>query len=399
VQIPGGQLPLVVHVLPLDESRGAQTYARELRLKLDGAGARHRTLTLFRSGGGPLHPDHALDVRSGRLRRAGLDPRVLRRLRQVLRTEAPDVVVAHGSEPLKYAVLAGVPRSRLVCYKIGAGHARLTGIRRWVYRSLLARAVMVAAVSEAAADEARAYGVTPDRLRVIPNGRDPATYVPRRPLDRSEPGDSAGRISLSSPRLAPSAVRLVWVGHLDDAKRPMRFVELVRVLRADGVGVTAAVAGDGPLLDDVRSAAEAIGAVEVLGRIDDVPDLLASSDVLVLTSAPNEGMPGVLIEAGMAGLAVVSTDVPGAADVVEDGVTGFVVGAEDFGALVRSTRALVDDADLRARLGAAARHRCEVCFSLESSAREWQALFEELASRTTSRARRSASRTGPSRRT
>jgi glycosyltransferase involved in cell wall biosynthesis len=286
--------PLVLHVLPIDLARGAQTYARELRTTLDGPAVRHRTVTLFDSPSAALRPDWTLAVPDGVLRRAGLDPRVLTRLRRLVGTEHPAIVVAHGSEPLKYAVLAGVPRRRLVALKIGANHTRLGGVRGWVYRALLLRSGAVAAVSEAAAAEARSYGVDGAALRVIPNGRDPATFVTHAAVT-SGPG-----------------VHFVWVGHLDDAKRPVRFVELIAALREAGVDAHGSVAGDGPLLDRVREAARrtAAGAVDVLGRVENVPALLAGADALVLTSAPNEGMPGVLIEAGMAGLPTVSTDVP-----------------------------------------------------------------------------------------
>lgn len=352
--------PLVLHVLPVDLARGAQTYARELRTALDGAAVRHRTLTLFAGPAGALQPDWALTVPDGPLRRAGVDPRAVLRLRRLLRHEDPAVVVAHGSEPLKYAVLAGVPRERVVALKIGANHTRLGGARGWVYRTLLLRAGAVVAVSEAAADEARSYGVAASALRVIPNGRDPAAFHVHRPA-------------------AVFPVHLVWVGHLDDAKRPLRFLEIVGALRSSGTEVRASVAGDGPLLDRVRAAAT--DAVKVLGRVDDIPSLLAESDVLVLTSAPNEGMPGVLIEAGMAGLPAVATDVPGAADVIENDATGFVVAVDDFDALVGATRRLVEDEGLRARLGAAARARCVERFGLDTSLRAWEALFAERVSR------------------
>jgi glycosyltransferase involved in cell wall biosynthesis len=377
VQNPSVAPPLVLHILPLDLTRGAQTYAREIRLRLDGAAARHRTLTLFRSDGGALRPDHVVDVEPGLLRRAGFDPRAVWGLRRVLRAEAPAVVVAHGSEPLKYAVLAGVERRRLVSYKIGAGHVRLTGVRRQVYRALLARAGTVAAVSQAAAAEARAFGVDATRLRVIPNGRDPAVYRPAgTEPDATEPDETGPGGSEPGARTGPP--HLVWVGHLDPAKRPLRFVGLVRMLLASGADVGATIAGDGPLLDAVRAAARDVGAVRVVGNVDDVPALLAASDLLVLTSAPNEGMPGVLIEAGMAGLPVVTTDVPGATDIVDDGVTGFVVAVDDLDAMVRATRELVDDAALRARFGAAARRRGVARFSLDACLRAWQELLAEL---------------------
>jgi glycosyltransferase involved in cell wall biosynthesis len=351
--------PLVLHVLPTDLARGAQTYARELRTALDGAAVRHRTLTLFSSTAGALRPDWSLNVPDGMLRRAGLDPRAVTRLRRLIGVEQPAVVVAHGSEPLKYLVLAGVPRERIVALKIGANHSRLGGTRGWIYRTLLLRAGAVVAVSEAAAAEARSYGVDGAALRVIPNGRDPDAF----------------RVHAAG---AVAPVHLAWVGHLDDAKRPLRFVELVGALHGSGTDVRASIAGDGPLLDRVRAAAD--DSITVLGRIDDVPALLARADALVLTSAPNEGMPGVLIEAGMAGLPVVATDVPGAADVVADGETGFVVGVDDFDALVRATRAVVEDEALRARLGAAARARCVERFGLDTTLRAWEALFAELVS-------------------
>src|SRR4029079_8497131 len=111
--------PLVIHLLPVDAARGAQSYASELRGAMNDASVQHRTLTLFRSRGGTLHPDSELDAPNGRLRALGFDPRAVFRLRRWLRDARPAVVVAHGGEPLKYAVLAGVPRSRLVYLKIG----------------------------------------------------------------------------------------------------------------------------------------------------------------------------------------------------------------------------------------------------------------------------------------
>jgi glycosyltransferase involved in cell wall biosynthesis len=89
-------------------------------------------------------------------------------------------------------------------------------------------------------------------------------------------------------------------------------------------------------------------------------------------------MPGVLIEAGLCGLPAVTTAVPGAATVVEDGVTGFVVDVDDRDALIERAGRLAADADLRARMGSAARARCVQRFSIQTSARRWQALFDRV---------------------
>jgi glycosyltransferase involved in cell wall biosynthesis len=201
-------------------------------------------------------------------------------------------------------------------------------------------------VSEEMVEEARELLGVPALL--IPNGRDHEQYVP-------------------GPGADPP--RAVFVGELNPAKRPELFCDVVREVRGHGTQLDAIVVGDGPLRPRLRG-------VELLGRRDDVPDVLAGSDLLVFTGKGIEGMPGVLIEAGLCGLPVVTTDVPGARSVVEDGVTGFVVA--DPVELVEHVDRLARDAELRRRMGAAGRERCLERFTVEASARRWRALLDAL---------------------
>ena len=107
--------------------------------------------------------------------------------------------------------------------------------------------------------------------------------------------------------------------------------------------------------------------------------LLSASDVFVFPSRPvGEGMPGVLIEAGLSGLPVVATDVPGVRSVVEDGETGIVVDVEDTGAMVQAVAGLVVDTGRRATMGAAARQRCLDRFSLGAVAERWMGVLAPL---------------------
>lgn len=352
--------PLVLHVLPLDLARGAQRYARAMKDALDGHSQRHLTLTLFRSDVRVLDPDLKLDYSARLSARAGLDPRVVLSLREVLRRHEPRVVVAHGSQPLKY--LAPIcPRARLVYYKIGTSTARASrGLHRRLHSLLLARAGRVAGVSQDCLDEARdVFGVAAARLRLIPNGRDPSVFTPSAALRSGPP-------------------TLTFVGHFAATKRPAKFIELVSRLRADGIELHARMIGDGPLLAPLTDAARA-ARVELLGRRDDVPAQLRDSDVLAFTSLPdNEGMPGVFIEAGMSGLPVVTTDVPGARSVIGDGTTGFIVPVTDDDALLERTRRLLTDAALRRQMGAMARERCTTELSLTRSAELWARLVDEM---------------------
>ena len=100
---------------------------------------------------------------------------------------------------------------------------------------------------------------------------------------------------------------------------------------------------------------------------------------MVFPSRPQgEGMPGVLIEGGLSGLPVVATDVPGVRSVIDDGVTGYVVGVDDLDAMVAHLARLVSDGGLRAAMGAAARARCIDHFSIGAVGALWLRVLTPL---------------------
>lgn len=138
------------------------------------------------------------------------------------------------------------------------------------------------------------------------------------------------------------------------------------------------MAGDGPLAAVLATEAANAG-VEMMGARSDVPELLRSSDVFVFTSrSEGEGLPGVLIEAALSGLPIVTTDVPGARDVVDDGVTGYVVPEPPSHDLAKRVAQLVDDRSLRQRMGAAGRARAEERFTLQATSGMWRELLTSL---------------------
>lgn len=357
--------PLVLHILPLDLARGAQAHARLLCDALDGPTQRHRSITLFASESGALRPDSSLGVAPSQLRALGFHPLAFWRLRRQVRGMNPAVVVAHGSEPLKYASLATPSRIPLVYHRVGLSGPQLRNpIRRFLHRSTIHRANAVVAVSaEVLEDLHRIHPERPEREVIIPNARDIIAFSP--PTTRHGNGTTP---------------RLLYVGHLAESKRPALFLEAVERLVGEGHDIRGVMVGDGPLLESLRPKAEAIG-VQMLGRRHDVARLMAEGDILVFTSGPNsEGLPGVLIEAGLAGLPVVSTEAPGVRTVVVDGQTGFVVGSDDLDGMIWKLGLLISDRLLRAKMGSAAREHCVAAFAIESGAERWRELIDELIS-------------------
>jgi len=350
---------LVVHLLPRDMARGAQSYARALVDRLDSDEERHVVVTLFSSPEGLARPDFELGVPQGRMRQVGFDPRAMTRLRRLLRGLRPRLVVAHGGESAKYAATSMPRRLPLVYLMIGSAHERLSSrARSFLYRRYLRRADRVIAVSQALADEVvEIHRVPQSKVEVIPNGRDSRVFVPN-------PGHARGKLT-----------RVVFVGNLDEAKRPALFVDVISEVRRRGGELEALIVGSGPLEAELRQRASSEN-VTMLGVRDDVPRLLGRSDILVFTGRPPEGMPGVLIEAGLCGLPVVTTRVPGAQDVVLDGSTGFVVDILDQEGLADSLERLVADPGLRVSMGLRARDRCVSRFSLDATTRDWQRVLD-----------------------
>jgi glycosyltransferase involved in cell wall biosynthesis len=138
--------------------------------------------------------------------------------------------------------------------------------------------------------------------------------------------------------------------------------------------------GDGPDREEIRAAvaaAELEDRIELLGERHDVPALLATADIFVLSSR-SEGLPIALLEALAQGLAVVASDVGGVAEAVVDGESGLLVPAGDPTALAGALQLLLTDPDLCRRLGANARVRCETSFALDSWRDAHVRLYEDL---------------------
>ena len=118
--------------------------------------------------------------------------------------------------------------------------------------------------------------------------------------------------------------------------------------------------------------------VQWLGRVDDVAGLLQSCHVALLPSYYREGLPKSLLEAAACGLPIIATDVAGCREICLDGVNGLLIPTRDVPAIVAAVVRLVDDEDLRGRLGRESRTLVETEFQEKIVVEKTMALYGEM---------------------
>jgi glycosyltransferase involved in cell wall biosynthesis len=162
--------------------------------------------------------------------------------------------------------------------------------------------------------------------------------------------------------------RLVWSKGVDVA------VEAVRMLRARGLDIELHIGGtpdtENPRAVDESSLAAwaASPGVRLAGRVDDVAGFWAGAHIGCVPTRGGEGLPRVLLEAAACGRPLAATRTPGCVDFIEDGVTGLFAPPGDSGELAAILEVLARDADLRRRMGAAARAKVEAGYSVDHAA-------------------------------
>ena len=281
------------------------------------------------------------------------DLRAILQLRRVIRDYQPDIVHSHTFKAGLLARLIPGKHKRVHTFH---GHLfddqSFSAIQKWIItfaeRFNAKRTDLLISVGEKVGRELRAAGIgTDQRWASIAPGVKPLATKPHS-------GDFV----------------VGWMARVTSVKNPMLAVDVARLLPH----ISFLMAGGGDLIDEVRAAAPT--NLSVIGWSD--ATTFWSSVSIALSTSDNEGMPIALIEAQLAGIPVVATDVGSNSEVIEDGTTGFITTKEAV-ALAAAITQLHHDSQLCARMGSAAAERALTCFSptlmIQSHAEAYVALF------------------------
>jgi glycosyltransferase involved in cell wall biosynthesis len=183
--------------------------------------------------------------------------------------------------------------------------------------------------------------------------------------------------SLKSLGLSSVRLQCAFIGRVTQIKRPDRFLDVVNEIKKRGIDLDFFMAGDGELLESSQKRIlKQDLPVKVLGWQSDIEKVLSAADIVVLTS-DNEGTPLSLIQAGMAGLPVVTTNAGSVPEVVLDGVTGIITGL-DVQEIANALEKLVRDKALRQQLGKAAQEFTLANFGIQRLLHDHEELYKKL---------------------
>ncbi len=231
------------------------------------------------------------------------------------------------------------------------------------------------AITRAVKDDAvRSLGIPPDRITVIERGRDTARL--------GEPSLERRARSREALGLDPRAIVVVNVGRQEYQKGQihlLRAFEQIADGYPDAVLLLAGRRGhESDAIDSEIARSHVRDRIRVLGHRDDLPEVLAASDVFAFPSI-YEGLGGAAIEAMALGLPVVASDLPALHEVVENGASALLVPPADPLALATALGRLLGAEGLRQRLGARGREIFRSRFTLDRSQERMVELYKELA--------------------
>ena len=276
--------------------------------------------------------------------------------------------------------LLGLPIAWLagVSVRIGTHHGYIEGSSKllaWFHGRLSNSKIcskMVAVSNQVKEYAIMREHVNPEKIIVIQNGIEPHRLVKEQATMR--------QVLRNQFHVAESDLLVVTVGRFTVQKGHTFLIDAISQIAPRYPKVHFVFAGDGPLRQELEGKVKSLGLITRItfpGIRNDINELLLASDIFVQPSLW-EGLSLALLEALMAGLPVLATQVEGVADVVVDGKSALFVPPGDSERLAAALEKLMQDPELRSKLSKQGRERAEKSYSIDSMCNYYFQLIRNL---------------------
>jgi L-malate glycosyltransferase len=304
----------------------------------------------------------------------------LRRCAAYLRERSIDIVETHDF----YTNIFGMFAAALARTSVRIASRRETegirgGVQLWVEHRAYNLAHAIVANAEAVRQELIRDGVPGGKIHTIYNGMDTTRVAPRPDLERADALALLGLPSEGERRFVSI------VANMRHAKKDQAtFLRAARLVREAVPEAAFVLAGEGELKESLREQAAALGLAPhafFIGRCAHVPELLAVSEVCVLSSSGTEGFSNSIIEYMAAARPVVATDIGGAREAIVEGETGHVVAPGDDRAMAERIISLLRAPEEARRMGERGLQVVKDKFSCAAQVERVESLYERLLAR------------------
>ncbi len=374
----------ILQIVQKPQRRGAEIFALQLSERLRLIGHEVRTAYLYtHAGENPLPLATNDSVLGGREHHhfekiPGVHPILLRRLKGVIADWQPDIVQVNGGRTLKYGAAAafGSQSHPWVLIYRNIGQPR-RWVRGWLHHRLYSWLVMPQVHGVVGVSSSTLKALNELYNLTVPTAQIPCAVDPHSLVTSSSP--TVVRRQAQTP---PEARVVLYVGCLSPEKRVDRLLRIIETARRTIPNLYLWIVGEGPNRAALEMQVQALSlgeCVRFMGVQHQVSNYMGAADLIALTS-DTEGMPAVVLEAGLLQRAVVTTRVGGLSECVLDGRTGILIERNDEMAFAQAIIQLLQQPEHLQGLGNAARKWIEQNFVIARIAEQYEAFYRDVLS-------------------
>lgn len=357
--------------------RGAQVFAAELSTMLSEAGHEVLFVGLYATKENILIAKGAKNIDLQGTKKA-FDYGLFKRLQQLIKETKPDIIQANGSDTLKYAVLVKYfnPQLHIVYRNISMVSAwtKDASLKKTINRLLFKKVDRVTSVGQQSLEDlVKTYGYPLAKTKLIRRGIPQLNFNPQEARNKT-----AELFGFPSTDFV-----IMHIGQFSAEKNHAFIIESFKKVIQQHANARLIFIGEGKKYKETTELVEREGLQKNIffaGYRENVQEFLAGADVFVMGSTI-EGVPGVVLEAGMQSVPSVAVNVGGVGEVVQNGKTGILLSTHDSSAFGNAIVSLMENSPLRTTLGSNAKEFVMKNYSLQNCLREFEWLYNDILKR------------------